>query len=350
MFWNNDKKANGLGGAAVTIIGPGVSVKGNVAFSGYLRVQGEIVGNVTCDSDTQGTIVIHGPGSVTGAIHAPNIVVGGRVDGPLHATESVEIHDGATVTGDVRYKRLAIQSGGTLNGALLPTVAPAAELLKQERRVAVSDAPMIKGLDGAQAHQRRATDRFWTPRKLAIAAALLVGIVVMLWPSKMPTDSAPPVAVAPGSDTPPRTDTEDPAVQAKATEPPVVAPGSVAPESRVETKSAPVTAPQSLKPDLGKVIAVEGMDVDKPSGFFFVNTREPAVLFQKQRDGAGDGTRLELGRGAQRRFPITEREVVRVAEGTNLDMYYQGRKIPPHIVRGGNWIAFVPLVPKDEAQ
>ncbi|MBI4998064.1 MAG: polymer-forming cytoskeletal protein, partial [Rhodocyclales bacterium] len=98
MFSKNGK-ANDPRSSAVTIIGPSASIRGSIAFSGYLRVQGSVVGDVTCNSETSGTTVIHGAGSVAGAIKTPNIVVGGRVEGPLEAAESIEIHDGATVVG-----------------------------------------------------------------------------------------------------------------------------------------------------------------------------------------------------------------------------------------------------------
>lgn len=355
MFWNSDK-TNGSGGSAVTIIGPGVSVKGDVAFSGYLRVQGEIVGNVTCNSDTQGTIVIHGPGSITGGIHAPNIVVGGRVNGPLHALDSVEIHNGATVTGDVRYRRLSIEAGGALDGALFPTAIPAAESATQERRIAVPEAPTIKALDGPHAHERRASDHFWTPHKIAIAAAVILAIVVMLWPGKMQTDIPPPVAVIADPEAAPRIAPEAAQVAAA---PKVVEPAPVTPEPRVETAAAPLappaapqptSAPESRQADPGRILTVEGMEPGKPADLFFVSAREPVVLYQKQRDDSGEGKRIDVGRGAKKRFAISEREVVRVAEGDNLDLYYQGRKVPPRIVHSGAWIAFEPLGPKGTAQ
>jgi cytoskeletal protein CcmA (bactofilin family) len=365
VFWKSDN-TNGSGGSAVTIIGPGVSIKGNIAFSGYLRVQGEIIGNVACNNDAQGTIVIHGPGSVTGAIHAPNIVVGGRVHGPIHAMESLEIHEGASVAGDVRYKRLSIQAGGTFDGALFPMAAPVTEPASQERRIAVPEAPLIKALDGPHAHERRAADHFWSTRKIAVAAALLIAVIVFFWPSHMPTDASPPqIAAVPTLEVPAKAAPDASRAPVKV-EPPIapklVEPASVALEPRTEPRlpapvvsapaaeATPPTATETPKADPGKVLTIEGMESDKPAGFFFVNTREPVVLYQKQRSSDGDGTRIAIGRGAKKRFPISEQEVVRVAEGEKLDMFYQGRKVPPRVVQSGTWIGFVPTDPMSAPQ
>jgi cytoskeletal protein CcmA (bactofilin family) len=337
--FRNKGSSGGAANGTVTIIGPGVRIVGDVAFSGYLRVQGEVVGNITCTSDTHCTTVVHGAGSVTGAIKSPNIVVAGRVQGPLFATESIEIHDGASVVGDVRYKRLAIHEGGHLDGALVPNAASDQERLRQERRVARPEAPEIKELDGPLAHDRRATDRVWSARRIAIAAALLLAVGVAVWAIRRPAVEAPvaagpaaPVNVLPAM--PPRV--EEPPVAPAPPSPPV-------PEPRTESKPA-APAPELPRADPNKVVTVQGTDLDKPADLFFVATREPVVLFKKLRSDTGDGTRIELPAGAKRRFPISENEVVRVAQGRNLDLFYQGRKLAPGTLHSGGWIGFVPLV------
>lgn len=339
------KAANG----AVTIIGPGVRVEGNIVFSGYLRVQGEVIGNITCLSDSHCTTVIHGAGSVTGAITSPNIVVGGRVTGPLHASESIEVHGGASVTGDVSYKQLAIHEGGFIDGALKPTAPPEQKAVRQERRVARAESPEIAELDGPHAHERRASDHFWTLRRIVIAAVLLAVLAaVFLWP-RQPAAPEAPVYVPPPA-TPAPAPVEPPAEpKAPPAEP---APATPAPEPRAEARPAPAApppapvaapAPELRKAESGRVITVEGMDPDKPSDLFFVATKEPVVLFKKRRDDAGDGTRIDLGSGTKRRFSITEDELVRVAQGKDLEMFYQGRKLSWGALHSGAWMRFVPL-------
>ncbi|MBI4997098.1 MAG: polymer-forming cytoskeletal protein [Rhodocyclales bacterium] len=344
--------ANGPRSSAVTIIGPSASIKGNIAFSGYLRVQGSVVGNVTCNSDATGTTVIHGAGSVAGAIKTPNIVVGGRVEGPLEATESIEIHDGASVVGDTRYKLLAIQEGGSIDGKLIPTAPAESVQPHQERRVAAPEVPEIKELDGPHAHVRRASDHFWTRGKLIGVGLAVVALGVFAWLRQDKATAEPPeVPVAPRVDTAPLAPPE-PVAPARVEEPPPTPRVEAAPPApRPEPKpvAAPAPPPELTAADASKVVTVQGLDLDKPTDLFFVATREPVVLFKKQRSATGDGIRIELGSGAKRRFSIAENEVVRVARGKNLDMFYQGRKLSPSTVQSGAWISFVPLAEEKPA-
>jgi len=78
------------------------------------------------------------------------------------------------------------------------------------------------------------------------------------------------------------------------------------------------------------------------AGFFFVETREPAVLFIKNRDDTSEGTRLEFPRRTKKKISIAKNEVVRVAQGRNTVIFYQGRKLPPRALERGAWIGFVP--------
>jgi len=341
--FRNKGSSGGAANGTVTIIGPGVRIQGDVAFSGYLRVQGEVVGNITSTSDAHCTTVVHGAGGVAGAIKSPNIVVAGRVQGPLFATESIEVHDGASVIGDVRYKQLAIHEGGYIDGALMPNAASDEERLRQERRVARPEAPEIKELDGPLAHDRRATDHFWSARRIMIGAALLLAVGIAVWAIRRPAGE-PPVAAEPAVPA-----NVFPAVPPRVEEP-AVAPAPPAPEPRSESKpvapvvTAPAPAPERPRADPNRVVTVQGTDLDKPADLFFVATREPVVLFKKLRSDTGDGARIELPGGAKRRFPISENEVVRVAQGRNLDIFYQGRKLAPGTLHSGDWIGFVPLI------
>lgn len=348
MFLKNDK-VNGSGSGAVTIIGPGVRIEGNISFSGYLRVQGEVLGNIVCLDEHHGTTVVHGAGSVTGSIKSPNIIVGGRVQGPLHATTSVEVHNGASVVGDVVYKQLAIHEGGVIDGLLKATAAP--EKAWEDRRIARSESPDIQELDGPHAHERRASDHFWTKRKIVTGGVLLAILAIaFLWPRQTAKTESPVFVPEPAAPTVPAPEP----VKAEPPAPPVPVPPVVVPEPRVETRPVPVVAapapapapapePELRKADPGRVIAVHGMDQDKQSDFFFVATKESVVLFKKQINEPGDGTRIELAKGANRRFPVSEDDLVRVAAGKDLELFYQGRKVSWGVLHSGAWMRFVPL-------
>jgi cytoskeletal protein CcmA (bactofilin family) len=343
VFLKNDK-TNGSGSGAVTIIGPGVRIEGNITFSGYLRVQGEVLGNIVCLDEHHGTTVIHGAGSVTGSIKSPSIIVGGRVQGPLHATASIEVHHGASVLGDVSYKQLAIHEGGVIDGLLKASAAP--EKAWEDRRVARSESPDIKELDGPHAHERRASDHFWSKRKIVIGGVLIAILAIFfLWPRHAAKTESPTYVPEPASQVAPSPEP----VKVEPQAPPAPPAPVVVPEPRVEAKPAPVPVaaaeptPDLRKADSSRVINVEGMDADKPGDLFFVSTKEPVVLFKKRRDDAGEGTRIDLASGSKRRFSITEDEIVRVAQGKDLEVFFQGRKLSWGALHSGAWMRFVPL-------
>lgn len=101
------------------------------------------------------------------------------------------------------------------------------------------------------------------------------------------------------------------------------------------------TSPPSTKAAVETVIEIQGIDPAKQTGSFFVSSKEQAALLKKKRDDPGTGVRIDLPQGAERRIPISPNEIVRVAEGRNLGIFYQGRMVPAQVVESGAWVNFV---------
>lgn len=101
------------------LIGAGTNIDGNVAFSGGLRVDGQVRGNIVAEDGKPGTLVISEQARVEGEIRVPHIVVNGTVVGPVHSTEYVELQAKANVTGDVHYSSLEMQLGAVVEGRLV---------------------------------------------------------------------------------------------------------------------------------------------------------------------------------------------------------------------------------------
>lgn len=102
-----------------SLIGAGTRVDGNVTFSGGLRVDGEVHGNISCASGVQGTVVISEKASVEGSISVGHVVINGTVVGPVFAGESLELLPAARVTGDVEYHQIEMQQGAVIQGRLV---------------------------------------------------------------------------------------------------------------------------------------------------------------------------------------------------------------------------------------
>lgn len=102
-----------------SLIGAGTRVEGNILFSGGLRVDGEVHGNITSKSDSDGTLVISEKATVEGAISVGHVVINGTVVGPVCARESLELLPAARVTGDVEYHQIEMQQGAVVQGRLV---------------------------------------------------------------------------------------------------------------------------------------------------------------------------------------------------------------------------------------
>ncbi len=115
MFGKQNKPQNRID----SLIGIGTKIVGEVTFTGGLRIDGEIKGNVVADPTKESTLVISEHARVDGEIRATHLVVNGVVTGPIHASEYLELQGKAKVTGDVRYKTLEIQLGAVMQGLLV---------------------------------------------------------------------------------------------------------------------------------------------------------------------------------------------------------------------------------------
>ena len=114
-----------------SLIGAGTRVEGNVVFTGGLRVDGEVRGNISSENPLEGTLVISEKASVEGAISVGHVVINGTVIGPVFAGESLELLPSARVTGDVEYHQIEMQQGAVIQGRLVHQASAKTVELKQ---------------------------------------------------------------------------------------------------------------------------------------------------------------------------------------------------------------------------
>jgi cytoskeletal protein CcmA (bactofilin family) len=101
------------------LIGMGTTIEGNISFSGGLRVDGHVRGDVVASDGKAGTLVLSEQAKIEGEIRVSHVVINGTVVGPVHAGEYLELQSKANVTGDVYYKTLEIQLGAVVQGRLV---------------------------------------------------------------------------------------------------------------------------------------------------------------------------------------------------------------------------------------
>src|SRR3972149_8624539 len=85
------------------LIGAGTTIEGNITFSGGLRIDGHVRGNVLALEDKPGTLVLSEQACIEGEIRVSHVVINGKVVGPVHAGEDGDLQAKANVTGGVQY-------------------------------------------------------------------------------------------------------------------------------------------------------------------------------------------------------------------------------------------------------
>ena len=100
------------------LIGAGTTIEGNLTFTGGLRVDGRVRGNVVAVDDEAATLVVSEEARIEGEIRVSHVVINGTVVGPIHASEYVELQPKCNVTGDVHYKTIEMHLGAVVQGRL----------------------------------------------------------------------------------------------------------------------------------------------------------------------------------------------------------------------------------------
>ena len=104
-----------------SLIAQGTCIEGNLKFTDGLRIDGEVIGDVRAIEGSASILVISESACVTGQIYADHVIINGRVMGPVHASELLELQPKAKIAGDVSYKALEMHQGAVIFGQLRPT-------------------------------------------------------------------------------------------------------------------------------------------------------------------------------------------------------------------------------------
>ena len=108
-----------------TLLGAGVRVEGNITFTGGLRIEGDVVGDVSAIGDSNNTIIVSKSGKITGAVRSQHIILNGKIRGAVHGARSVEIQEHGHVDGDiVACELIDVHAGGIIAGSLTRTSTP----------------------------------------------------------------------------------------------------------------------------------------------------------------------------------------------------------------------------------
>lgn len=99
-------------GANAALITDLVEIKGTLAFDGALEFNGTFEGEIL----SQGTLTVGSEAVIKAEIHAAKVVIRGKVQGNITATESIELCDGAQLFGDVRTNKFVVAETALFRG------------------------------------------------------------------------------------------------------------------------------------------------------------------------------------------------------------------------------------------
>lgn len=102
-----------------TLVGQKAVFKGDLEFSGGLRIDGNVKGNVIAQDDGSSTVVLSESGEVEGNINVPHVVINGVINGNIKSNGRVELQAKSRVNGDVHYKAVEMELGASINGNLV---------------------------------------------------------------------------------------------------------------------------------------------------------------------------------------------------------------------------------------
>ena len=100
------------------VIGPDVTIRGDISATADLHIDGRIEGDITCAALVQGE-----QSSIQGAITAESARLAGKLSGSITARELIILKT-AQVEGEVHYDALTIEPGAQVDGRIAPNAHP----------------------------------------------------------------------------------------------------------------------------------------------------------------------------------------------------------------------------------
>jgi cytoskeletal protein CcmA (bactofilin family) len=96
-------------------IGKSLVIKGELSGSEDIYVDGQVEGSIAL----KGNSLTVGPnGQVKASVEAKGVIVQGKLEGNVAASDRVELRKSAVMTGDISTQRIAIEEGAYLKGKI----------------------------------------------------------------------------------------------------------------------------------------------------------------------------------------------------------------------------------------
>lgn len=129
-----------------TVIDAATVMEGRIVFAESIRIDGKVIGCLQEEPGAKGSVAVAPGATVCGDIVAHRVLVAGVVQGNIHATEIVQLMNGARVTGDISYAAITVAHGAIVNGSLKDCSrkeVPAAEMPRIPLHLATEDRDLV---------------------------------------------------------------------------------------------------------------------------------------------------------------------------------------------------------------
>lgn len=124
-----------------SLIADNLHIVGDVLFSGGLRVDGKIEGNVLNKEGERSLLVLSDKGVIVGRVRTYDAVVNGSISGDLEVEHFLELQANAKVSGNIVYRQLQMDCGASVDGQLEKTE----EAVKDAKVVEISGPQALTG-------------------------------------------------------------------------------------------------------------------------------------------------------------------------------------------------------------
>ena len=122
-----------------TLISEGCLLDGNLKAPAYVRIEGQINGDVNIDEG----LILGEKGLIKGHVVTKEMIVYGTVTGNINV-QSLEIRGTGRITGDIKTQVLQAEPGGTHNGKLsMSGAAPVNHSPKQEKQAKATETVAV---------------------------------------------------------------------------------------------------------------------------------------------------------------------------------------------------------------
>ena len=101
-----------------SLIGISARIEGDLCFTGALRTDGEVRGNVIADEGPDNVLIVSEHARIDGEVRCANLIVNGCIAGAVHASNLLELQPKGRIVGDVHYRLLEMHGGAAVTGTL----------------------------------------------------------------------------------------------------------------------------------------------------------------------------------------------------------------------------------------